>query len=198
MDEYQRKEIKDLISLDQPVIIQAKYAKVSSEKEYITLREAYPYSQGKVGKYCLCDHVNIFQTDLIRIYGFKWPENIEEGTTVYAVCRPYTYLGKNNIIRGGLRLTNEINGNPIKLSAAEITSEEEAKTVNFFSFKDALYMKQALKRKKYRPIKVCVDKGMRHSKRKQKERNRKQQLVQRNASHVAELIRILESKEKAV
>lgn len=108
---YLRKVILDTIKYDKPIIITG-FIEMNPYDYYYSIREVKPYAPNCETTKPLCGHINLTKTivdQYINLYdGFDYSNEL-----FVFICRPYKYYDKDNEIRGGVRLTDELGITPV-------------------------------------------------------------------------------------
>jgi len=191
---YTRSNIKDLVKLDKPVIVTAKYYKKDDESTLITFHDIHLYSSGEVMPDALCHHINIFQTQILELTGEYWHKDEHESKEIYVLtCRPYLYTSNNDpaVIRGGLKLTGELSFGPILRAENLGISVPQEKYIDFHLLDDSF--KGSTSQFNCQPHGPSIPRNM--SKRNKARLVRKSKKIYscRQAAHVRSLINYIES-----
>lgn len=135
---YVRNTIRALAKTGKPFILTGKYC-AHEDHNYITYTHIRPFVEGaRTNK--ICDHLNVMEDDVDK-YLYK-NFNVHGGRDIL-VCRAIEYE-KNGIIRGGIKLTEELGIPPVinkryAINHNMVTPEILKKCVDFFTFAEGRY-----------------------------------------------------------
>lgn len=138
---YLRKTLLDLISYDKPIIVTG-FVELNPYDNYYSFRNIKPFAPKYEDVRTICGHVNIFKRDIAPYLNLNDGYNYTNELFVL-VCRPYRYYDKDNEVRGGLRLTDELHIPPIMFYEEAIDtlqSVNPSKYIDWFQYNNGYYL----------------------------------------------------------
>ena len=139
---YARNTIRALAHVNKPFIIRGNYyASGCKEIDYITYTDIRPYVPQGASTSQICNHLNVMRQDVEKYIAVR--PDIEYQRD-YLICRAHTYTDKKGVLRGGIRLTEELGVPPVlKANYEKTRSILEAipayRYIDFFSFAEGRY-----------------------------------------------------------
>ena len=138
---YLRQPLLGLLQYHKPVIVTGTID-INPFDHFYTVKDVKPYYP----KYedtlvTLCYHINLFKDQVNEFIDFTKIPYLNK--LFVLICEPYNYIDKDNESRGGLRLTNKLNINPIMYyeDASDILKNiSPEKYINFYEYCNGYFL----------------------------------------------------------
>ena len=105
---YLRCTIIELVEFDKPIVVKGYYKlrdTTTSNHERVVFSNIYPLTPMEYTTKELTGHITFEKSEILPYFSL---DPSYDGKEFIMICRPYIYIGKHGIERGGLRLTNEL------------------------------------------------------------------------------------------